>query len=217
MNTATSSPVRQAALTLHAMAPQDAAWLLQQLPAIEAVELQALLEELRSLGIPSDPRLLDELRLGGGASPVPAVGAGGDVHKLSVEVVMDELAAARADLLLPILKPEPVALLAFLLSTRSWPWADALLAAIETHRRLSLRSQMDSLVSRAGAGHAGNTRAIQLQLTLLRGLLQRYRDATASQPVRDATGLRAAGGFAHWWQERRRFWASIFAPIRAFK
>jgi len=220
MNTAISSRVRQAALTLHAMAPQDAAWLLQQLPAIEAVELQALLEELRSLGIPSDPTLLDELRMGDGVFPVPAARVGVDVHKLTVEAMMDELGAARADLLLHILKPEPVALLAFLLSMRSWPWADALLAALEIHRRLSLRLQVDSLGGQAGAGNtgrAGHARATQLQLALLQRLLQRYRDAAASHPVQGAVGLQAASGLGLWWRERRRFWAGVFAPMRAFK
>lgn len=209
MSVETSSQVRQAALTLHAMAPQDAAWLLQQLPPIEAAELQSLLEELRSLGIPSDPGLLDELRKDGEAprpsAPASAGAAGTD--GLPLEALAMELDAADAHRLLPLLKPEPVALLALLLSMRSWAWTDSLLASLETHRRLSLRQQM------GGLAHA---RASQLQLALLRRLLQRYRAAVISAPPQDAPRAQAAG-FASWWRERRRFWSGIVAPMRTFK
>lgn len=206
-----SSPVRQAALTLHAMAPQDAAWLLRQLPAIEAAELQSLLEELRSLGLPSDPALLGALRPSHEAPREPAPAGKAGAGELSLEAVKRELDGARAELLLPILKAEPVALLAFLLSLKAWPWADSLLAALETHRRLSLRLQLDSPGFSAGAGQA---QAAELQLALLRGLLERYRNAQACTPSRsEAHGL--AGGVERWWRERRRFWSSIVAPIKA--
>lgn len=208
-----SSHARQAALTLHAMAPHDAAWLLQQLPAIEAAELQSLLEELRSLGIPSDSRLLDELCQGDAASKETAPADYAHIDELPVEALMHELDTARADLLLPILKPEPVALLAFLLSLKPWSWAESLLAALETHRRLSLRLQLDSLDASTGAVPP---RAAQLQLVLLRRLLQRYRNAEASMSSQDTVGAHP-GGFARWWQERRRFWFSIVAPMKAYK
>lgn len=213
MSLETSSNARQAALALHAMAPHDAAWLLQQLPVIEAAELQSLLEELRSLGIPSDPRLLDELRRGD-IAPRDATPAGyAHIHELTVEALMRELDTAHANLLLPILKPEPVALLAFLLSLKSWSWADSLLAALETHRRLSLRLQADSLNVDAGAAPS---QATHLQLALLRRLLQGYRNSEASVSSRNTTSV-SPGGFARWWQERRRFWSSIVAPMKAYK
>ena len=208
-----SSNARQAALTLYAMAPHDAAWLLQQLPAIEAAELQSLLEELRDLGIPSDPRLLDELHQGDAAPREPAPADYAHIDELSVDTLVHTLDTARVDLLLPVLKPEPVALLAFLLSLKSWSWADSLLAALETHRRLSLRLQFDSL--NAGAATVP-THAAQLQLALLRRLLQRYRTAEASATPQTAAGVHS-GGFTRWWQERRRFWSSIVAPMKAYK
>ena len=208
-----SSNARQAALTLHAMAPHDAGWLLQQLPAIESAELQSLLEELRDLGIPSDPRLLDELRQGDAEPRGPAPADCAHSDELPVEALMHELDTARADLLLPILKSEPVALLAFLLSLKSWSWAESLLAALETHRRLSLRLQIDSLDVSAGAAPP---QAAQLQLALLRRLLQRYRNAEASVSSQNTAGAHPSG-FARWWQERRRFWSSIVAPMKAYK
>ena len=211
MNLEISSPVRQAALTLHAMAPQDAAWLLRQLPAIEAAELQSLLEELRSLGLPSDPALLEALHPSREAPREPALAGKAGAGELSLEAVKRELDGARAELLLPILKTEPVALLAFLLSMKPWPWADSLLAALETHRRLSLRLQLDSLGLSAGVG---NAQAAELQLALLRRLFERYQNAQACAPSRsEARGQ--SGGFERWWRERRRFWSSIVAPIKA--
>jgi len=35
--------------------------------------------------------------------------------------------------------------------------------------------------------------------------------------VQGAVGLQAASGLGLWWRERRRFWAGVFAPMRAFK
>ena len=212
MSLETSSPVRQAALTLHAMAPQDSAWLLRQLPPIDAAELQSLLEELRGLGIPSDPGLLDELSKGNEASRESALAGRSGTADLSLDDLKHELDGARAELLLPILKLEPVALLAFLLSLKSWQWTDSLLAGLETHRRLSLRLQLGNLGLNTGAV---NAKAPQLQLALLRRLLERYQRAEASLSSSEA-GVHT-GGFERWWQERRRFWSSIVAPMKVRK
>lgn len=195
------------------MPPQDADWLLRQLPAPEAAELQSLLEELRTLGIPSDPGLLDALRQSHEAPREAAFAGRAGTGDLSLEAIKHELDGARVELLLPILKPEPVALLAFLLSLKSWLWADALLAALETHRRLSLRLQLDSLGSRTGAD---NAQAARLQLALLRRLLERYQNAEACAPSRNEAGAHP-GGLERWWRERRRFWSSIVAPMKVHK
>jgi hypothetical protein len=208
-----SSPVRHAALTLHAMAPHDAAWLLQQLPAMEAAELQSLLEELRGLGIPSDTRLLDALRQDDDTPRPPFAGKAG-TRGLTLEALKRELDGARAELLLPILKPEPLPLLALLLSLNSWAWTDSLLASLETHRRLSLRQQLDSPGLNAEAANV--QAAQQLQLALLRRLLMRYQTAEAGVAMRKETDAQP-GGFEQWWQERRRFWSSIVAPMKARK
>ncbi len=53
-----SEGLRRAALTLHALAPEDRDWLLQQLPAAHAQALAPLLEELQMLGIPVDRGLV---------------------------------------------------------------------------------------------------------------------------------------------------------------
>ncbi len=49
---------RRAALTLHALDAGDRAWILERIPVPQRVELQSLLDELMTLGIPDDPDLL---------------------------------------------------------------------------------------------------------------------------------------------------------------
>ena len=49
--------VRRAALALHALAPADRAWMLERLPHDRRGEVEALLAELASLGIPRDGTL----------------------------------------------------------------------------------------------------------------------------------------------------------------
>jgi hypothetical protein len=50
---------RKAALLLHAMRPRDQRWILDQLDANQRMVLQDLLAELKELGIPAEPSLLD--------------------------------------------------------------------------------------------------------------------------------------------------------------
>ena len=49
---------RVAALTVHALCPEDQAWLLAQLSPEDRTELSECLSELRALGVPADPQLL---------------------------------------------------------------------------------------------------------------------------------------------------------------
>jgi hypothetical protein len=54
------SALREAALSLHAMLPEDRDWLLQALPRQQSSALQALLAELRQLGIPPEAAQIRE-------------------------------------------------------------------------------------------------------------------------------------------------------------
>ena len=62
---------RRAALTLHALAPPDREWLLEQLPAADRSELRGLLSELRELGIPADGDVIRSALAEASASPLP--------------------------------------------------------------------------------------------------------------------------------------------------
>ena len=49
---------RLAALTLHALRVEDRAWVLERVDSTQRAELEGLLRELQTLGIPSDPDLV---------------------------------------------------------------------------------------------------------------------------------------------------------------
>lgn len=71
---------RLAALALHALTAPDRAWLLEQLPAPQRVELEDLMGELVALRIPRDPELLNAAMANSSASdlgmaPVPVAPA----------------------------------------------------------------------------------------------------------------------------------------------
>lgn len=108
--------LRRAALTLHALGPQDQAWLMQQLPAQQAMALTPLLEELENLGIPKD-RTLVQAALAAPSSS--AVDAGVDHAEALCRTLMHEAPALQSQLLSLLSSAQRAAVLA------AWP-ADAL-------------------------------------------------------------------------------------------
>lgn len=98
---------RKAALLLHALAPADRQQMLLALAEPERAQLQGLLDELRSLGIPADQDLLQPL-----LAPEPAI------------------AAPEAAALAQLLQHEPPALVARLLAMDGWPGREPLRAAL---------------------------------------------------------------------------------------
>lgn len=119
-----SSPLRQAALTLHALPEADCTWLLESLPAEDMAVLRPLLAELEALGIPRDPALLDPLFER--RAPPAASGAFAWPNRLD---------PAAVPVLERVLSREPVAVTRTLLSMHAWAWAPELLACMEQRRR----------------------------------------------------------------------------------
>ncbi|MDB5858703.1 MAG: hypothetical protein JWQ76_2392 [Ramlibacter sp.] len=115
--------LRRAALLLHAMAPLDQAWLLESLPPQRRDRLQALLQELRSLGIPADASVL---QLAAAAEEVAPPSAMGRLELLNA----DEVAwlAGR-------LQEEPPELAVLLLAHQAWAWRTTLLERLDPARR----------------------------------------------------------------------------------
>jgi hypothetical protein len=70
MTQAPAAAARQAALILHAMTLDDQEWVLGSVPSRDAATLRALLEELRTLGIPPEPDSLREALLTLASAPV---------------------------------------------------------------------------------------------------------------------------------------------------
>ncbi len=111
-----SEGLRHAALALHALAPQDKAWLLQQLPDPQVRALAPLLEELQALGIPKD-RALVQLALAGSR---PLAAALEPEHALALcRSLLQETPALQSQLLSLLAAEQRTAVLA------AWP-ADTL-------------------------------------------------------------------------------------------
>ena len=118
--------LRQAALTLHALLPEDRGWLLERLPATRRATLQALLDELAELGIPPDGRLVRDAL----AAMRPSVSPAADVRD-----AWAALARQSPETMAALLHDEPAGLVARVLAMRAWPWAEALLRSLEVPRR----------------------------------------------------------------------------------
>ena len=121
------SGLRKAALVMHGLGEQDRQWLLERLPAHRARELNALLEELGALGFPSDDELIREAA-GTPSQSRAAVGPdSGPIARASVEQVH------------ALLKDEPDALIALVISSGPGPWREALLLGFAPSRAKSIR------------------------------------------------------------------------------
>lgn len=101
-------PLRQSALTLHALAAQDRAWVLAALPGGQRAALQPLLAELEEIGIPRDPDLLEA------AQPRAA----------------RQRSAGELDALARVLRREPPRVAAVFLAAEPWPWRGEVLQRV---------------------------------------------------------------------------------------
>jgi len=161
------TPVRRAALLLHAMVPADRDWVLGQLPASGRERLRELLRELVELGIPRDATLLSQVVSAPSAAREPI---------LDVEVLPDAragatpaetVAAADPARLATLLRGEPVELVALLLSLRDWTWRDAFLRQIGPVMARQVAERQ--VAAGGGIGGAGED-------VLLAVLVRRLRD-----------------------------------------
>jgi len=149
---------RRAALLVHAMPAGDRDWLLGSLAPHHRVELELLLDELRELGIPPDEAVLHEILAAQAQAPARPAGAVERLEKLAPQQV-----AALAQLL----QREPPQLAATLLGLHSWPWAQAVSAAMAP-----------AVVT------PRQTRAPALQQALCESVLRRLEACAPVQPPR---------------------------------
>ena len=122
--------LRRAALVLHAMPEVDRAWLLAQLAPQERTQLEPLLAELRTLGIPAERALLDE------AIGVARLAAGREAGAAKAHAdALAKLRKADPEELAAILRREPAVLVAKLCRMAKWPWRDAVLRKLGSATR----------------------------------------------------------------------------------
>jgi hypothetical protein len=114
MNTAFSSPtpLHQAALAIHSLREEDAAWMMAALPAEQKRALTPLLSQLTDLAIPRDTQLIREL--------VPERSREPENQQSELDL-LDREAEAK---LVALLAAEPPELAQHLLRCKAWPWQE---------------------------------------------------------------------------------------------
>jgi len=133
------------ALALHGLDASDRDWLLAQLPIADRDGVEALLGELRELGIPPEPVPAEVLHTPA-ASPSPAT-------------PQERVALAPAARVAAILAGEPCALVAHFLGMQTPARRDELLHAMPRRLRPVLRAKTESL--------AGGPRAERLEAAIV--------------------------------------------------
>lgn len=113
-----SENARRSALLLHGLGEGDRGWLLERLTVSQREQVSALLQELRSLGIPADARAAIQLLNDSRAAQEPT-------ETYSARAVVAAASPAR---LAAVLKDEPAGLVAHLLLADRWNWQAAFLA-----------------------------------------------------------------------------------------
>jgi hypothetical protein len=129
------SAVRESALVLHGLGANDREWLLSRLPGERADELRCLVDELQTLGLPSDPELSSRAL----QAPPPVAMVAAPVISSSIQVID----AASAEQMRCLLDKEADSLLAIVASSSAWRWREKWLARIEPLRAQRVRRLMD--------------------------------------------------------------------------
>lgn len=130
---APAAPIRKAAMLLHSMTEVDRRWMLARIDAAQRPRIEQLLGELRTLDFPTDADLVrDSLKT------APALGAMAPqpVSHLSGWSPND---AAR------VLLQEPDDLIALILRSGAWPWAQNLRARLGAERTRNIDGSRYSL------------------------------------------------------------------------
>lgn len=119
---------RRAALALHCLTDDDAAWVLERLRENDRQAVLPLLAELKALGIPPSRELLSGVR-----ECLPQHGEDSDLALLR---------AADASNIAMLLDQEPLALTALLLRCEAWPWQRQFMEGLSPSKRMHLADLM---------------------------------------------------------------------------
>jgi hypothetical protein len=199
-----ATPIRRAALLLHAMAPVDRDWILTQLPASGRVRLEALLRELAELGIPHDPALLKQVASATGPAVEPAMDvprdAPGGAPPFAAVVAADPARLA------VVLRDEPIDLVAALLAAGDWPWRDAFMREIGP---LRARQVAERLAARWRGCRPGSASEQALLAAVARRLREVPMDAVPQASVRKLPDAPSVGRIA--W--RRNWLGHVLRPL----
>lgn len=184
-NSADAGEARRAALLLHTVSTDDRAWLLERLDVSDRARLQGLVDELRAIGIPPAPELLEEL------GPTVVAGARGDA------VVPSGLRHADPVALASVFAAEPAELIARVIAQGPWPWTGALLARMGASQRQQVLDRVAVLPTADGRAPSGLDARL-LALVEAR-LAQRHAETLSTRPATAAADARSTGGWLQRW------------------
>lgn len=120
---------RQSALLLHGLSEPDRCWILERLGEEDQHILSEYLAELKSLGIPVDPAMIDAVRSSGPTD------AGDPLHAASTVQIQ------------ALLADEPVWLIRHVLALDDWPWRQNYLEALAPGQRERLMASRQAPLS----------------------------------------------------------------------
>ena len=135
-SSAEAGEMRRAALLLHTVSVDDRAWLLSQMDDAGRLRLQGLVDELRTIGIPPAPELLDEL------GPVVIARPRGDGAGAANPIGLQHADAAA---LASVLAAEPTELIARVITLGPWPWTGTLLARLGALQRQQVMERIAAM------------------------------------------------------------------------
>ena len=126
-----TSGLKQAALCLHSLEEADRLWLLEQLPESKRFELNMLLDELITLGIPQEQSWISGGLLKSSESEEK------NLTEKQDDCDAQNLLSANAVEIWQILKLESEAVISAIVYYRQWPWQSAVLKKYKkAHRRV---------------------------------------------------------------------------------
>ena len=185
-------PLRQCALLLHSIPPEDRNWLLGNLTGTLVPELKRLVGELQALGIPADPaaaqtalerrgRAFDFVGQAGSAAPADRGGCTNGLQR------------SRARDLSELLRDEPVGLIAQVMGMCDPGDRKAVLAQLRASKRRQVNERMSCARTRGLGGNMA-PRSLQALKDQLSIRLAARRDVAAPGP--EAAGV--AGRIMRW-------------------
>lgn len=201
-SSADAGEARRAALLLHTVSTDDRAWLLERLDVSDRARLQGLVDELRVIGIPPAPELLEEL------GPTVAAGArGGDA------VGPSGLRHADPAALAGVFAAEPAELIARVIAQGPWPWTGALLARMGASQRQQVLDRVASLPTAAGRAPSGLD--VRLLALVEARLARRHAETLSARPVATAADARKSAGWLQRWLKPARAAGTANREFRA--
>lgn len=148
--------MRKTALCLYSMHRADRDWVLEHLPFEQQKRLQAMLDELKTIGVPNEPALFPMLELNK-RKPVSDPG-----HSETINFI-DNASWQRVS---AVLDGEPYSVYAFIVGCRQWAWQPALLTSLKPRERERLLKEAKRVKSKVTSRFA-NTLLEEFQKRLL--------------------------------------------------